>query len=347
MFGGANKVCCKNRNFNLFLYGSRKVFTPAALETGGFEPVVERVVSRARNVDCINAHICDSLCVFQARFEVVAFFGFADFGIELVESKSHDDGIIAAFFADSFHDFAQETKSVFKTSAVFVRSVVGVGRKELLDKITVRAVKFNAVDTRFLATYRAVYKLTDNFFDFPMAQSAHSAACKITRLALRRGHRRQRKIMFRHKRRDFRRDFEQRFGETLEHSRHCDTHGNGADCKTDVLTSGVMQLHEKFCAVFVYTLCKFVKTRNLIIVTCAELRERRRTVYVVDTSDFGDDKTRTALCAFLVIVHKLLSYATVELTEAHKHRRHNDTVFNFAITYFHRRKQHFVFHNSL
>lgn len=214
--------------------------------------------------------------------------------------------------------------------------MVGVGRKELLDKIAVRAVKFHAVDTRFLATYRAVYELTDNFFDFPMAQSAHSAACKITRFTLRRGHRRQCDIMFRHKRRDFRRDVEQRFGETLEHSCHCDTQGYCADCKTDVLTSGVMQLHEKFCAVFVYTLCKLVKTRNLIVVACAELRERRRTVHVVYTGDFGDDKPRTALCAFLVVVHKLLGDATVELTEAHKHRRHNDTVFNFAITYFHR-----------
>lgn len=152
--------------------------------------------------------------------------------------------------------------------------------------------------------------------------------------------------MFRHKRSNLWRNVEKEFWELFAHSRHRDAHRHGADCKADVLTTGMMQLYKQFRTVLVNTLSKFMKSGDLIIMACAELRKRRRTVKVVYTSNFGDDKSRAALCTLLVIVHKLLGNATVKPTEAHKHRRHHNTIFDFAIADFHRRKQHFVFHNS-
>lgn len=126
LFGRANKVCRNDGNIHFFFDCCCKILSPTALETCGFEPIVERIVRGTRYVDCVNAHICDCFCVFHAGFKVVTFAGFADFGIELIESKANDDGIISALFSDAFDDFAQETKSVFKTSAVLVRSVIGV-----------------------------------------------------------------------------------------------------------------------------------------------------------------------------------------------------------------------------
>ena len=95
-----------------------------------------------------------------------------------------------------------------------------------------------------------------------------------------------------------------------------------------------------------YTLAEFVKTCYLIVVACTQLCKSRRAVLVVDTANLGDDKPRAALGAFFIIIHHLLGGATVKLSEAHKHRRHDYTVFNFASAYLHRRKQHFIFHNS-
>ena len=106
--------------------------------------------------------------------------------------------------------------------------------------------------------------------------------------------------MFRHKRSNLWRDVEKEFWELFAHSRHRDAHRHGADCKADVLASRMVQLHEKFCAVFVNTLGKFMKSRDLIIMACTELRKRRRAVKVVYTSNFGDDKSRAALCTLFV-----------------------------------------------
>lgn len=109
-----------------FLTAAARYFLQPHSKLVGSSPIVERIVRGTRYVDCVNAHICDCFCVFHAGFKVVTFAGFADFGIKLVESKANDDGIISALFSDAFDDFAQETKSVFKTSAVLVRSVIGV-----------------------------------------------------------------------------------------------------------------------------------------------------------------------------------------------------------------------------
>ena len=115
----------------------------------------------------------------------------------------------------------------------------------------------------------------------------------------------------------------------------------------DVLPAGVMQLHEKFCAVAVYSVGKLTHRLYVIIVGHCQLIERRRTVVVVDAGDFGDDKPRAALGALLVIIHKHFRGFPGRLAEAHHHRGHNYTVLDFAAAYLHRRKQHFVFHHIL
>src|SRR5699024_7982878 len=87
---------------------------------------------------------------------------------------------------------------------------------------------------------------------------------------------------------------------------------------------------------------QFAHRLDVIVVRHRKLVERRRAVVVVHAGDFGDDKPRAALGAFLIVIHKHFGRTAVGLTESHHHRRHNYTVFNLASAYFHRRKQHLV-----
>lgn len=155
--------------FTAFFDFGGKIFAPTEVETRRFEPIVESIVRRARYVDCVNAHIRYGFCVFHALFDGVALAGFADFVVELVDGKTNDDGIITALFADTLYNLSYKAQAVFKTSAVFVRTMIGVGTEKLLNKISVRTVKFHPVNARLFATHRTVDKLSYKFFDFALS----------------------------------------------------------------------------------------------------------------------------------------------------------------------------------
>ena len=76
-----------------------------------------------------------------------------------------DHEILTASFAYVLDHFSDKTRAVPEIAAVFVKSLVGIGREELRDKIAVCRVNLNAVKTRFFCTFCCVSELLNNFFD--------------------------------------------------------------------------------------------------------------------------------------------------------------------------------------
>ena len=133
---------------------------------------VEHVVARILQIFCgafALFHIAaDFDKVFTGHCADAEVFGLADDGI-----TERYGIILAAFGFDCFDDFDGETVSVFKTSAVFVRSVVGVFVCELVKQITfVHGVNFHTVYARFLAELCSLCESVNHLLDFLLGEGA-------------------------------------------------------------------------------------------------------------------------------------------------------------------------------
>ena len=128
LLGTSDKVCRKHGNFNGIFYGSCHIFTPSALKRGGFKPIVVCIVSCRGNVDSIRTVFLNDFCHSDTVGEGIANALSADFFITFVNRKPYYyREILTAFSLDAFKNIEEEFHSLVKASAVFVRSLIGVG----------------------------------------------------------------------------------------------------------------------------------------------------------------------------------------------------------------------------
>ena len=194
-------------------------------------------------------------------------------------------------------------------------------------------MQFNGVDARFLQPFGSVDKVLFKVDDLFMRKSPHLAVGKLRALRNGRGINLRTPVLFQKFRPDFRHDFENKLFDAFDILER-DKKRNRADAKPEILTSGVMKLHRKFSARLVYAIGEFTHRFDMRIFAHRKLRERRRAVKIVDARDFRDDKSGAALCAFNVIVHKLLRGFTVEVAHTDKHRCHDHAVFELHVADF-------------
>ena len=197
-------------------------------------------------------------------------------------------------------------------------------------------MQFHAVNARFLATDGGVDKLSDEFFDFAVAQTAHMSARNLAGLTLGRTCRCGNEVPVDESLSDGGRDFVNQFRKRFAHFGDGVAHGHHVHHEPHVLSAGVMKLHEEFCSVAVNSVGELLHRRDIIVVRHAELRKCAGAVVVVDTGDFGDNQSRAAFCALLIIIHELFRGTAVGTSEPHHHGRHDYSVFDFASAYFHR-----------
>ena len=80
----------------------------------------------------------------------------------------------------------------------------------------------------------------------------------------------------------------------------------------------------------------FGKRLNVVIVAYGKLIESGGAGFVVNSCNFGYNQSRASLCTFFIVVHHSFGGRSVELSETEHHRGHHDSVFDFAISDFHR-----------
>ena len=218
LFGGTDEVGGEHGDLDLFLDGFRHIGAPAAVEGGGFQPIVIRVVGGGGDVDGVHAHSLERFCVLHARLETVAFAGLPDLVIALVHGEADDERIIlAALLADALDDLLDEAQPVLEAAAVLVRALVGVGAQELLQEIAVRGVQLNAVHARLLAPDRRVDELADELLYLAVGECPDMPAGDLARLALGGAGRGKDQPLLHHLATDAGRDLVDELGEGLAH----------------------------------------------------------------------------------------------------------------------------------
>ena len=90
-----------------------------------------------------------------------------------------------AFGFDRLHDIRCKPIAVFKTSAVFVCALIGVGRCELIHQISfMYGVDLHAIHARLFAKTRRFGKGVDHMLDFFLSERAHLDVLRPTRRQL-------------------------------------------------------------------------------------------------------------------------------------------------------------------
>ena len=134
LLGTSDKVCRKHGDFNGVFYGSCHIFTPSALKRGGFKPIVVCIVSCRGNINSVRTVFLNDFSHSNAVGESIANALSADFFVTFVNRKPYDyREILTAFSLDAFKNIKEEFHSLVKASAVFVRSLIGVGGQKLLN----------------------------------------------------------------------------------------------------------------------------------------------------------------------------------------------------------------------
>ena len=185
LFRRTDDVGCKHGQIaHRFLDSFRHVSAPAAVERSRLQPVVVSVVRGGRYVYSVHAHISERLGVFHAGVQSVPLSGLTDLVIAFVNGKADYERIIpAASFADAFDDLLDEAHPVLEAAAVFVRTLVGVGAEELLQQISVGGMELHTVYSRFLAPYRRVDELLDEFLYLAVRECPDVSARHLAGLA--------------------------------------------------------------------------------------------------------------------------------------------------------------------
>ena len=205
-------------------------------------------------------------------------------------------------------------------------------------------MELHTVYSRFLAPYRRVDELLDEFLYLAVRECPDVSARHLAGLAFGRAWRSEHQSLFHHllphAGRYLVHEFRKRFAHLAAHVGE----GHHVDHYADVLPARMMQLNEEFRAVAVYAVGELAHRRDMVIVRHGELIERRGTVVVVDSRDLRDDESRTAFRPLFVIIHEHFRRLPRRLAESHHHGGHDYAVLDLASAYLHRRKQHFVFH---
>ena len=109
---------------------------------------------------CMNAQFLKFLCHLEA-------FLFVHTGMETIVHVGfhYDSHVILGLLHHAGDDAAHEAHAVFKGAAIFVAAVVGVGRQELADEVTVAGVHLDAVEAGTAAEIDGFTKIIDNLVD--------------------------------------------------------------------------------------------------------------------------------------------------------------------------------------
>ena len=95
-----------------------------------------------------------------------------DAALNVARRNAHADAVRAPRLRDAVNGFKKETGPVRERSAVFISALVRVVTEELLGQVTVRPVKLDAIESRYLGKLRSAREVSDDGFDFPDLQSA-------------------------------------------------------------------------------------------------------------------------------------------------------------------------------
>ena len=100
---------------------------------------------------------CNGCCILNrlTAFNVIA-------GVNTAEDRH----LAARLFADVFNDQPRQAHAVFKATAEFVETIVGTGRNEGADQVTVGTVDFDHIDAGTLSAGSRIAIAFDQLIDF-------------------------------------------------------------------------------------------------------------------------------------------------------------------------------------
>ena len=198
-----------------------EIFSPALREGNRFNRHEACLIERAADVDEINTCRFHRLDDTDTILDMDVIFRDADCIQEFIYGHAASENeVLAALFADILDDLKNQSHTVLETSAIFIRSLVGIRGEELLQQVAVCAVKLHSIDACLLAAQCRISELFYQLMDL--------IQCHRTGLLL--GH--------------------------IAHTVRCGDAWLSADQGGDALTAWVMKLNENLASVFVNSCCE-------------------------------------------------------------------------------------------
>ena len=288
--GGLITADGNDRNGDGFLDHFGRELVEAVRHSGRSAHIGERRIGHDRDIQRVYAA---ALCHASYHHGFLQSSAAVDL---LIVAKAEEERIVVAdFTADVLKDFLRELHAPEEIASELVGTLVGVGRHELRDQVSMCAVHFDAVCTRFFGTDCCVAELID---DFPHALIGHRLRDEIEHWTC---------------------YFRGRLRHLVE------------DVRRHTLPSGVMKLDDDFSAFLMDGVHKLFEAGNLGIIPQSHFVYDRLAL-AVDRRHFDDDQAEAALGSAPVIGDHIIRDLASVGGKVRSHRRNDKTVFEFHST---------------